>query len=253
MVFQRYSNYYDSLYAEKDFAAECDFVETVFDDYADHPVKCILDLGCGTGGHAVLLAHRGYQLSGVDISGSMLSIARSKAKELHLKIDYQLQNIRELQFEKSFDAVISMFAVMGYQTSNRDLEQTILSVGRHLNPGGLFIFDGWFGPAVLSERPVERTKIIETETGRIMRHARPELDIVNQVVRVFYKVLHLSGDTLIDEVDEVHDMRFFFHQEIKYFLEKSGFELLKISPFLELDRPITEYDWNMSVVARKKS
>ncbi len=251
MAFKSYSNFYDSLYAEKDYAAECDFVDDIFNKYANQPVKSILDLGCGTGGHAVLFAQRGYQLSGVDLSESMLSIAREKAKELNLSIDYHLQNIQQLQLEQTFDAVVSMFAVMGYQTSNHDLEDTIQGVHQHLNPGGLFIFDGWFGPAVLIERPSERTKIIETDTGRIIRHARPELDVVNQVVNVIYKVLHLQGDTLIDEIDEVHTMRFFFHQEIKYFLEKSGFELLKISPFMELDRPITENDWNMTVVARK--
>ncbi len=251
MVFERYSNYYDYLYAEKDYAAECDFVETIFDKYADNPVKSILDLGCGTGGHAVLLAHRGYRLTGVDLSESMLSIAQEKARDLNLSIDYHLQDINQLRLERSFDAVISMFAVMGYQIHNRKLEQTIQSVHQNLNPGGLFIFDGWFGPAVLSERPVERTKIIETDTGRIIRHARPEIDIVNHVVKVFYKVLHLQGDALIDEIDEVHEMRFFFHQEIKYILENSGFALMRLSPFMELDRPITVHDWNMSVVARK--
>ncbi|MBC8505479.1 MAG: class I SAM-dependent methyltransferase [Anaerolineales bacterium] len=251
MVFNRYSNYYDSFYAEKDYAAECDFVELIFDKFTDQSIKGILDLGCGTGGHTVLLAQRGYQLSGVDLSESMLSIARSKAKELSLTIDYHLQDMRQLHLEQTFDAAVSMFAVMGYQTSNYDLEQAIQGVRQHLSPGGLFIFDGWFGPAVLSERPVERTKIIETDAGRIIRHARPELDVVNHVVKVFYNVLHLQGHTLIDEIDEVHTMRFFFYQEIEYFLEKNGFELLKISPFMELDRAIAVDDWNMTVICRR--
>jgi len=251
MAFNRYSNYYDTLYAEKDYTEECDFVEKVFNEYADQSVKSVLDLGCGTGGHAVLLAQRGYALTGVDISESMLSIARQKAIELNLPINYHLQDIRQLNLGDTFDAVISMFAVMGYQTSNADLEMGIQAVQQHLVPGGLFIFDGWFGPAVLATRPAERTKIIETETGRVIRHAHPELDVTNQLVRVFYKIIHLHDDKLVDEIDEAHSMRFFFYQEIKYFLERNGFQLLKISPFLELDRKITESDWNMTVIARK--
>lgn len=251
MAFNRYSHYYDSIYAEKEYAEECDFLEKVFAEYAVRPIKSILDLGCGTGGHAVELAQRGYELSGVDLSESMLTIARQKAQGLKLKINYYLNDIRQLSLERSFDVVLSMFAVMGYQTSNTDLEQAIQSVHRHLDPGGLFIFDGWFGPAVLAQRPAERTKIIATDTGRVMRHALPELDIINHIVRVTYKVIHLQDDTLVDEIDEVHEMRFFFYQEVEYFLQKGGFQLLKLSPFLELDRPITENDWNMTVIARK--
>ncbi len=251
MVFDRYSHYYDTLYAEKDYTDECDFLEKVFGEYADQPVKSVLDLGCGTGGHALLFAQRGYELTGVDISESMLSIAQERTRELNLGVHYHLQDIRKLHLRDTFNAVISMFAVMGYQTSNADFETAIQSVHQHLVSRGLFIFDGWFGPAVLKTRPTERTKEIETQQGQVVRYGRPELDVVNHIVKIHYKVLHFQDGQLIDEVDEVHSMRYFFYQEIKYFLERNGFRLVKISPFLELDRQITEDDWNMTVIAKK--
>lgn len=64
-VFQSYADYYDVLYSDKDYGAECDFLESIFGRYCNRPVRTILDLGCGTGGHTFVLAERGYQISGL--------------------------------------------------------------------------------------------------------------------------------------------------------------------------------------------
>jgi len=63
-----YAGTYDALYQDKDYEAECDFLQQVFARYAQAPIRAILDLGCGTGGHALPLARRGYALTGVDRS-----------------------------------------------------------------------------------------------------------------------------------------------------------------------------------------
>lgn len=80
MVFNRYSNYYDTLYEDKNYGAECDFIETIFSKFYLAPVKHILDLGCGTGGHAIPLAQRGYHVTGIDRSEEMLKKAEEKAR-----------------------------------------------------------------------------------------------------------------------------------------------------------------------------
>ena len=74
-----YADQYDLLYSDKDYEAECDLLEEVFRRYGTGPVQTILDLGCGTGSHALLLARRGYQVTGVDRSQEMLAQARQKA------------------------------------------------------------------------------------------------------------------------------------------------------------------------------
>src|SRR5260370_19420094 len=77
-----YANAYDVLYQDKDYASECDLIERVFAEYAaGRRVKGVLDLGCGTGGHAVPLAERGYEVVGVDRSAEMLrhAVERSRA------------------------------------------------------------------------------------------------------------------------------------------------------------------------------
>src|SRR5260370_41240685 len=79
-----YANAYDVLYQDKDYASECDLIERVFAEYAaGRRVKGVLDLGCGTGGHAVPLAERGYEVVGVDRSAEMLrhAVERSRADQ----------------------------------------------------------------------------------------------------------------------------------------------------------------------------
>ena len=249
MVFEKYADYYDTFYAEKDYEAECDFLEKILQGHATRPVRHILDLGCGTGGHALPLARRGYSLTGVDRAPGMLELAREKAGRAGLAVDFVEGDLRQVDVGRTFDAVISMFAVMSYQTTNRDLANAIRTARRHLEPGGLFVFDAWFGPAVLTERPMDRYRIVESGHERIVRFAHPELDLVAQTVKVNYKVLCLRGARVVDEVDEVHVMRFLFAQEIIGFLEAEGFRLSNMCPFMELDRPLTERDWNMTVVA----
>ena len=69
-VFDRYAQYYDLFYREKDYRGEVDYVDALIKRYATNDARTILDLGCGTGGHAVLLAQKGYHVTGVDRSGA---------------------------------------------------------------------------------------------------------------------------------------------------------------------------------------
>jgi hypothetical protein len=144
-----------------------------------------------------------------------------------------------------------MFAVVSYQLTNADLAAMFSTARRHLEQGGLFVFDGWFGPAVLTERPEVKTKVVTEPSGdTITRVARPVLDIVAQTVEVNYDVARERDGRLIEKTSESHAMRFLFAREIELFLSAAGFELVAFGPFMELDRTITEHDWNFSAVAR---
>lgn len=250
MVFNEgYAGVYDALYQDKDYEKECDFIEALFRKYNCQPQN-ILDLGCGTGGHALILAKRGYKVTGIDRSASMLKIARQKAEKEGLNIEFIEGDITKVNIEKKFDAVIAMFAVMSYQTTNSDLASVCKLARESLIPGGLFMFDCWNGFAVLTERPTPRIKEIDADNGgKIIRFTQSELDIVNHIVNVNFRVLKLKGNTF-EETRETHKMRFLFPQEIKYFLEVAGFKDIDFYPFLAIDRELTEKDWNMMVVAR---
>lgn len=250
MVFKQYAKFYDMFYKRKDYAVECDFLETVFKRYAKKPISSILDVGCGTGTHACMLAKRGYKVTGVDFSEPMLACARMKACNDGLEIDFQQSDVKTLNILKKFDACVSMFAVMGYQITNDDFENTLKSIRTHLDIGGVFVFDVWFGPAVLTTKPSERTMEITEGEEKILKIAVPVMDIIKHVVQVNYTVIHIIGDKVIENVSESHFMRFFFPQELNYFLKKTGFHIDNITPFMAIEKELTVNDWNISVIAR---
>src|SRR5262249_7821642 len=139
------SEVYDDLYADKDYAAECTLIESILHQFQFGAGTRVLDLGCGTGSHALPLAARGYHVVGVDRSSAMLARARDKAARRGLDISFQQGDIRAVSLEERFDCVLLMFAVLGYQVEDADIEQTLACARCHLRPHGLLIFDVWYG------------------------------------------------------------------------------------------------------------
>ncbi len=249
-VFRKeYSTAYDSLYRDKDYEKECDFIETIFQKFTSE-VKTVLDLGCGTGSHALILSRRGYKVTGIDRSEDMLKIAKKRASNENLAVEFIKGDITNIDLKKKFDAVIAMFAVMGYQTTNYALSKACQVARKHLNTGRIFIFDCWHGPAVLAEKPGMRIKEVKKdENYRIIRFTEPVLDILNHTVETKFKLLRIKKGHLINETNESHIMRFLFPQEIRYFLEIAGFSEIEFCPFLELEKHLTDHDWNMAIIA----
>lgn len=246
---KEYAIVYDFLYQIKDYEKECDFLETIFRKQGKK-VNRVLDLGCGTGRHAIILARRGYKMSGVDRSVEMLAIAKEKARETRIKIDFYESTIQNLNLNKTFDAVISMFDVMSYQTSNKDLSLLCKTAKQHLKSGGAFIFDAWNGLAVMTDPPTRRVKEVSNGDERIIRITEPNINIISHTVDTTFKVLKLKGDKLVSETLETHKMRFLFPQEIKYFLEVAGFSDIAFYPFLKPEDKLSTQDWTMTVIAK---
>ena len=248
-VFREYAGFYDALYATKDYDAEVDFIQEIIRARGVGDGASLLDMGCGTGGHVIPLARAGYEVTGIDRSAEMLAIARKKATKAGVTAQLLSADVRTVRLGRTFDAVISMFAVMGYQLSNSDLADSFATARRHLVSGGVFVFDAWFGPAVLSQRPQVAEKRVPAEDGgTLVRLARPTLDVVAQTVRVDY-TLRRDGEDALD-VSESHTMRFLFAQEAAYFLEVAGFAGIEVMPFMRQGDVPSDGDWSVTWVAR---
>jgi len=217
--------------------------------YAAPPVKTLLDLGCGTGSHAFIFDRRGYRVTGVDISAEMLAVAEKKRSGLE-KMELIHEDIRTLRLGKTFDVVVMMFAVLGYQYTNADVTAALRTVREHLRPGGVFIFDVWYGPAVLYTRPSDRLKQIQTARGKILRAAHGSLDTLHHLARVDYHLWTLEGDRLVDEAEESHQMRYFFPQELDLFCSQAGLSLKTLLTFDDLQGIPSEDTWNVMGVAQ---
>ena len=245
-----YSDAYDLLYSDKDYKAECDVIETLFYRYSKIPVSTILDLGCGTGSHAFALSSRGYDVVGIDRSEGMLAVAQQRLRNEKGKVRFQQGDIRTIDPGQQFDAALIMFAVLGYQVENTDVLSALQTARRNLKPGGLLLFDIWYGPAVLRERPSDRVKVIPTKTGKILRVASGELDVAHHTCDVRFRLWKLAEGKVVTEIEETHRMRYFFPLELSLFLSCSGFHLIRLGAFADFDRDPDESTWSAMVVAQ---
>jgi SAM-dependent methyltransferase len=247
-----YAEMYDVLYASKDYERECDRLEQAF-RFAERNVRHILDFGCGTGNHALPLANRGYGVWGVDQSPNMLQRARLKASVAGDRdVQFVLGDLRNVQLERSFDACVLMFAVLGYQTTNHDVTTAVENVRRHLEPGGVFVFDVWNGSAVLSEGPSDRLRVVPDGDRRLIRFSSGTLDVQRHLCHVHTQQILVAGDHIVAETEETHAMRYFFPLELELLLDHSGFDIVEMTPLDHPERPLDARTWNMLVVARRR-
>ena len=146
---------------------------------------------------------------------------------------------------------LMMFAVLGYQQENSEVLSALRVARTHLRPGGLLIFDVWFGPAVLSERPSQRVRIMGGDADReTIRISTPTVDIGRHLCTVSFHLIHVDPDRGVQRTDERHVMRFFFPRELEQFLEQAGFDNVEIGAFPDFAHTPTETTWNVMVVAR---
>src|SRR5690606_35121679 len=102
--------------------------------------RAVLDAPCGAGRHSLELAARGYDVLGIDFNPTVLAAARSAARARKLEAEFQLQDLRELNAEEQYDAVICLWTSIGY-FSEEDNERVLLNLARAVKPGGHLFLD----------------------------------------------------------------------------------------------------------------
>jgi SAM-dependent methyltransferase len=232
MSFQKkYAGYYDLIYQNKDYVSEVNYILSILSQ-SRTDLLSILELGCGTGRHAFILSDKGFQIDGIDLSNEMISIAneqlRKLPQEIASNIKFEQGDLRTIRMNKQYDVVISLFHVISYQTSNEDLSAAFATAKAHLKPGGIFLFDCWYGPGVLSDRPTTRVKRLDNSKLSIVRIAESVMFPNENLVDVNYQIIINDKDTLQDEhFYETHRMRYLFQPEVKLILEHNGLELVQ--------------------------
>ncbi len=248
---KEYSSFYDQVYGEKNYASECDLLENLFEKFGTTKPKSILDCGCGTGGHSILLSQRGYEITGIDRSPHMLAQAKIKAEKAEVSATFLESNLQEIAIDKKFDAIICMFAVICYQLTNEELEKALSAISNHLKPGGLFIFDFWYGPAVLSIRPETRERELEHNGVILKRKVTSKLNTRLHLCSSTFELQETKSGEIIKDTTEEHQMRYLFPEEIRYFLKHAGLEMLQLGSFPEIEKDATDETWNAITVTKK--
>ncbi len=236
---------YDLLYQDKDDAAEADYVVALMAGH--HPsVRSVLDLGCGTGRHARELLARGIAVVGVERSAEMANRARRVPGLKVLDGD-----VRTVRLDWRFDAVVALFHVVSYLTTTADLMATFQTAAMHLEPGGLFVFDVWSTPAVLTQRPEPRVRRVSDEDFDVARTASAVEDLQRSIVEVHFEIeVTRKPDGATERFREQHVMRHLTQGEVELLSAAAGFELLHAEEFLTGAEPSGD-TWGVCYVLRK--
>lgn len=251
-AFAQYAAWYDLLYEDKDYASEASFVD---DQLRRHGARAdtLLDLGCGTGVHALQFARRGWRVTGIDISASMIQRAETRLQGVSQRVTFRVGDVCEAGPERNFDAAVSLFHVASYQLDANQLGALFAGAGIALKPGGIFLFDYWYGGAVLAQGVETRVKTVERDPLRVTRIARSVHNEAQSQVQVNYTLFcEDKTQSAIHRIDEQHNLRYWFPFEVDHLLMNAGFETLGHYAWLS-NTPPNSREWSAYSVARKKT
>jgi SAM-dependent methyltransferase len=204
----------------------------------DSPMK-ILDLACGFGRHSNRLAALGHSVTGIDLMSDFLEIARKKAAEMGVRVDYRQGDMRQISFTEEFDRVISLYTSFGYFEDDEN-GLVMENMSRALKPGGLLLLDVPNRDVVVKGLP--RSSVID-KNGDLM------------IDRVSFNALtgrsHNQRIVIRNGVrkDKPFSIRLYNATEIRDLLYKVGLDVCKVSA--DDGQPLSVGSRRIVVTARK--
>lgn len=234
---QEYVAVYDLLYGGKDYTNEATFVlERLKAAVADpSSIKTLLDIGCGTGRHAQLMAAQGTTVQGVDLSDKMVALASERAAGTPVAeaVSFTQGDVRDFRFGKTFESAAALFHVFSYLTATEGLEQGMQTVRAHLPAGAPFLFDYWYGEAIRRDGVERREREAENDAWHVNRVTEPVWEKDKDLVRVNFHVTATNKATnTVHKWHEEHPMRYFDPDFLQEKLEKNGFRVAEHGEWL---------------------
>ena len=223
-LYSELAEIYDQLYLSIfNYEQDAEFVDSVLKKYQ---INELLELGCGSGHLAKLLFEKEYKITGVDLYDEMLDIVRKRLP----RVEFIQQDIRNLKFDKRFDGIIAMGRMFTYMITNEDVEQSIHSIASCLNPDGIFLFDNFSAPHFIKNFKEKEAKIHEVDLGyrKIRRISNNTWHLKHGVTFNWHAKYKIEEDGKLREIKDDSVLRAFFPEELKYFLNREGFEIVEL-------------------------
>ena len=209
---------YDSLTYDVEYEKRADYLEEIFKKHFSGKPELVCELGCGTGTMCNILADRGYDMIGIDMSESMLDVAMQKS--VGKNILYLNQDMREFELYGTVDVIICLLDSFNYITDISDLEKIFALCKNYLNPDGLLIFD------VNTKYKFENVLSDNTftfDTDEIFYVWENNYDEKTKLCD-FFLTFFVENDGVYERIDEYHVEKCYEDSEIVNVLEKSGFK-----------------------------
>ncbi|MBP2045619.1 class I SAM-dependent DNA methyltransferase [Methanobacterium aggregans] len=230
-LYKKFAGYYDRIYENVDYAGESEFIKWAIENHKESDGNKILDVACGTGTHASILAEN-FQVLGVDINKNMLKIAHKKVPEVR----FIHGDMKELDLGDKFDAVICMFSAIHYNTSYFELENTLKNFYNHLNDGGVVIFDFGLNKENWIEGLVSMDTVVEDDL-KLARICQSHLE--GTVFNANFLFLVKEKGKLDFDIDQ-HQLGVFEMEKALEIMTKTGFETSIYADFSKKEWEITE-------------
>lgn len=242
-LFTNYADRYEKEIFTQGTLGEVDFIEKEI----SKDKNCeILDIGCGTGRHAIELAKRGYNVTGIDLSESMIKKARENAKKYKLDVDFQIADARKLDYNDSFDLVVMIcegaFPLMETDEMNFEI---LKNASKALNMKGKLIFTTLNGlyPLYHSVKDFMDSNIVDGVSKD------NSFDLMTFRDKSTFEIEDDQGNLKVLECNE----RYYVPSEITWFLRSLNFSKIDILGCeignFNRDHPLTTEDYEMLVIA----
>ena len=207
----------------------------------------VLDLGCGTGTLTELLAKKGYDMIGVDLSYEMLARAMEKREQSGLPILYLQQDMREFELYGTVKAVVSVCDSLNYLLEDEDVIETFKLVNNYLDPEGLFIFD--FNTVHKYRDVIGDTTIAENreDCSFIWENYYHEEECINEYEVTFF----IKEGEYFRRFEETHYQRGYTVEEMKTFLIQAGMDFVSMKDADTWDE-VTEESERICIVAKER-
>jgi SAM-dependent methyltransferase len=215
-MFSKTAQYYDRIYAFKDYQAEADRLTTIIEENLRSDGRRLLDVACGTGGHIAYLKER-FQVEGLDISQEFLEIARRE----HPDVPFHHADMMAFDLADEFDVVTCLFSSIGYVRTQQNLTRAVSCMTRHVVRGGVLIIEPWFTPDTWYAPSVHASLVDEPD----LKIARVNTSFVEG--RLSYFDLHYLIGTLegTEHFVERHELGLFETAEVRSVLVEAGLDV----------------------------
>jgi SAM-dependent methyltransferase len=213
-MFSASAEFYDLIYSTfKDYNGEAAQIGSLLRRF-DPECQTILDVACGTGEHAWLLAAQGFVVDGLDLDPAFVRIAQQKHPAGH----FFVADMSDFHLSNRYDAVLCLFSSIGYLQTLDRLSLAFKTFRDHLTPGGVIIIEPWFAPGVLDPTRVTR-QTGEANGIRVARVSRTEIEGTMSRLYFDYEITDTTGTR---HASEVHELGLFTTDELLRAFQEAG-------------------------------
>jgi|688.fasta_scaffold120113_4 SAM-dependent methyltransferase len=239
---KKYSKFYNIFYKKKNYKKEVIYIKKILKKFKILE-KNILEFGVGTGSHAKYFIQNNYKVTGVDRSMAMLSEAKKKKNLKLINAD-----IKDVNLNKKFGIILSLFCVINYMTSDRDLKKTFINASRHLKKGGIFAFDFWYTPAV-KHLKIKSKEIVLRDNGLTIKRKTIPLIRNDNVIDILFKIV-INSKAKITNFFEKHRVRHFDIDELAKVALDNKLLFLDAYSMLTFNKP-SKNSWSVFIIFKK--